>query len=101
MGPSWICALSLVLASAPVAWHFSDREDSAELAACPRCNDAREVACVACAKTTCKWEGEGKTKAKWCSEAVACQACAGTRRAACGACNGALPEATRKLHAEA
>lgn len=64
---------------------------------CKSCADTGEVECLACAKTTCTWSGEGKVTATFCSQAAECRACLGTRRVACTGCARGLPAKTAKL----
>lgn len=97
-----VLAIALVLASSPSAAAVTagaTRGPARTLDACAACKDTGELECKACAKTTCKWEGPGK--AQWCTQSVACPDCVGTRRAACTKCERGLPEAAKKLHAEA
>jgi len=67
---------------------------------CTRCEDTGVVDCRACAKTTCTWEGEGKTKARHCAVAAACRECLGTRRIECPDCERAPPADFAKRRAE-
>jgi len=72
-----------------------------EFAACPRCADRGEIACAACAKSTCSWGGEGKASAIHCSQAAACAKCQGLRSIDCPDCELGPSEASRQARAAA
>lgn len=90
-----MCAPAFAVSDAP-----STTRPSVAAAVCTRCGDTGEAECRACAKTTCTWEGEGKTKARFCSVAAACRECLGTRRIACPECGRAPPAELAKRRAE-
>src|SRR5690349_12607297 len=95
-----LALVPLVLAQETSVPASAERAESAASFECQRCADSGEVECLACAKTTCAWSGEGRVATIFCSQAAECRACLGTRRIACTDCARGLPAKTAKLRTD-